>query len=51
MNSFKGVFKVFNHNAEVYSIPCQTSKMEHFARKLIGSYLLTNFAKRSFLDI
>ena len=34
MNSFKGVFKVFNHNteSEMYSEPYETSKKKRFAR-------------------
>ena len=37
--------------AEAYSEPCQTSKMERFA-KIINSFQpLTTFAKRSILDV
>ena len=34
----KALFKVFNHTteSEMYSEPCQTSKMEHFRRILIA---------------
>ena len=34
----KVFFKVFNHNteSEIYSEPCKTSKMERFARIVIG---------------
>ena len=34
----KAFFKVFNHTteSEMYSEPCQTSKMEHFRRILIA---------------
>ena len=36
---------------EVYSKPCQTSKMERFAKIFNDFYPLTFFAKRTILDI
>ena len=35
---------------QVYSEPCQTSKMEFFAKMIDGFHLLTIFAKKPILD-
>ena len=35
---------------QVYSEPCQTSKMEFFAKMIDGLHLLTIFAKKPILD-
>ena len=37
--------------SEAYSEPCQTCKMERFAKIFNGFYPLTNFAKRFILDV
>ena len=37
--------------AEAYSEPCQTSKMERFAKKVKASKLSTFFSKRYILDV
>ena len=39
------------YNTEAYSEPFQISKMEHFAKLVNGSKLITIFAKRSLLDL
>ena len=38
-------------NSEVYSEPCQTSKMELFAKKVNSFVSLTSFAKRFIQDV
>ena len=44
-------FLDFGSNSEVYSEPCQTSKMESFAKILSNYKLLSIFAKYSILDV
>ena len=42
---------LFSINLEAYSKPCQTSKMECFAKKVTGWKPLSVLRKRSILDI
>ena len=41
----------FWQNSELYSGPCQTSKMEYFTKLVIGFQPLTIFAKSSILGV